>query len=154
MSKLAQAYAMKKRMKMAKGGIIDEVDEPTTNFGEFMSSHDEYNDTEAPHDVEDQINGDYDNAMSARMAHGGMVDRIMRKRMSQGGMVANDDMPEADFKKADFDDLNLRDDMEFEYDGANSGDELGNKGEDERRSDIVSRIMKSRSKKDRNPNPA
>lgn len=94
-----------------------------------------------------------------------MVSRIMKKRSpayesearySEGGRVSNNTHPfEADFEDPnEFDDLVLRDDLEFGYDGKNSGDELGNEQEDEDRKDIVSRIMASRRKKDRMPNPA
>lgn len=86
---------------------------------------------------------------------GSMVDRIMKKRgYSKGGRVANDTGNTADFKPNEFDDLALRDDLEGGYDGANSGDELGNAQEDEDRRDIVSRIMRSRAKRDRMPRPA
>jgi hypothetical protein len=44
--------------------------------------------------------------------------------------------------------------MEFCYTGANSGDEVGDEQEDEDEHDMVSRIMKSRLKKDRMPHPA
>jgi hypothetical protein len=90
-----------------------------------------------------------------------MVGRIMKQRQmhySEGGKVANsgegklDEM--ADGKPNNFDDLSMRDDLEFSYTGANSGDEDGNEGEDARRADIISRIMASRRKKDRMPNPA
>lgn len=97
------------------------------------------------------------------LAEGGEVDnsdgedlvaRIMTK-MSKGGQVANESEPEADSMPAEFDDLALRDDLESHYgDDDNSGDELGNAQEDEDRKDIVSRIMSSRRKKDRNPRPA
>lgn len=147
MSKLAQAYAMKRRM--AKGGMVDDEDKPVADYADVQLMDPKLDELDNPY-----AEGMKEKSMSGAYAKGGMVDRIMAKRMSEGGMVANDDMPEADFKKADFDDLSLRDDLEYEYTGANSGDELGDKGEDERRSDIVSRIMKSRSKKDRNPNPA
>lgn len=83
-----------------------------------------------------------------------MVDRIMAKKFSKGGMVANDTDITADFQPNEFDDLVLRDELEFNYTGANSGDDLGNAQEDEDRADIVSRIMRSRAKKDRNPRPA
>lgn len=89
-----------------------------------------------------------------------MVGKIMesRKQMySSGGQVANDvGVAEADKEPAEYDDLVLRDDdMEgADYTGENSGDELGDDQEDKDRKDIVSRIMKSRSKKDRNPRPA
>jgi len=76
------------------------------------------------------------------------------KGYSEGGKVANSDEIEAGFMPNEFDDLHLRDDLEEHYTGANSGDELGDEQEDEDRADIVKRIMKSRAKKDRMPNPA
>jgi hypothetical protein len=88
-----------------------------------------------------------------------MVGRIMAQRQkcySKGGQVANDTPITADFKENDFDDLAMRDsDMEdADYTGANSGDEMGDEGEDDRRRDIVNRIMSSRKKRDRMPHPA
>lgn len=90
-----------------------------------------------------------------------MVSRIMAKRekmYSEGGMVANggeDDLDKlADGRPNEFDDLALRDDLESSYTAANSGDELGDSREDADREDIVSRIMRSRSKRDRMPRPA
>lgn len=83
-----------------------------------------------------------------------LVMRIMNKRYSKGGMVANESDEYADEMPNEFDELVLGDDLESTYSGANSGDELGDEQEDEDRKDIVSRIMKSRSKKDRMPNPA
>ncbi len=83
-----------------------------------------------------------------------MVSRIMSRRMSEGGRVANDDEVEADFSPNEFDDLALDDHLDQSYTGANSGDELGNEQEDEDERDMVSRIMKSRRLKDRNPRPA
>lgn len=83
-----------------------------------------------------------------------MVGHIMEQRQkmySKGGRVANDDMPEADFKPNEFDDLHLRDDLENSYTGANSGDELSNKSEDQRKSDMIQEIMESRRKRDRVP---
>ncbi len=88
------------------------------------------------------------------------VDRIMAKRkMSKGGMVANggDDEFEklAGSDPAEFDDLALRDELEFSETGANSGDELGNAQESEDRKDTVARVMKARAaKKQSNPRPA
>lgn len=93
-----------------------------------------------------------------------MVGRIMSQRQqeySKGGQVANntdrDDkypMPHRDdMGSGHYDDLVNRDELEFNYTGANSGDELSSPGEDERRKDIVSRVMASRRKKDRLPNP-
>lgn len=86
-----------------------------------------------------------------------LVMRIMKKRYSEGGMVANDtgEGQSADEMPNQFDDLVLRDDLESTYgDDDNSGDMLGNEQEDEDRKDIVSRIMKSQKKKDKNPRPA
>jgi hypothetical protein len=90
-----------------------------------------------------------------------MVERIMRRRakmMSEGGVVANEGEDElshmADGKPNEFDDMALDDHLEFHDTGANSGDELGNEQLDHDEGDIVSRIMRSRAKKDRNPRPA
>lgn len=90
-----------------------------------------------------------------------MVGRIMKQRQmmySKGGMVANggeDDLDKmADGRPNNFDDLALRDDMEYSYTGANSGDELDDARENADRADIISRIMASRRKKDKMPRPA
>lgn len=83
----------------------------------------------------------------------GIVDRIMQ-RFAKGGAVANDTPPEADFEENDFDVLPDMEDTEADETGENSGDEDGDKQEDEDREDIVSRVMKSRKKKDKNPRPA
>lgn len=92
-----------------------------------------------------------------------MVGRIMKQRQqmfSKGGQVANQDHGPNDsrltgFDPNEFDDLVLRnDDMETaDYTGTNSGDNLSSPGEDMRRRDIVSKVMASRRKKDRLPNP-
>jgi hypothetical protein len=90
-----------------------------------------------------------------------MVGRIMKQRQqsfSQGGKVANSDHGVNDSKLAgfspnEFDELALNDDLESSYTGANSGDELGNKREDINREDIITKIMRSRAKRDRLPNP-
>lgn len=88
-----------------------------------------------------------------------MVSRIMSKRMSQGGRVANEEHGEhqnklAGFSENEFDDLVLDDHLDQSYTAENSGDELGNEQEDDDRGDMISRIMKSRRLKDRNPRPA
>jgi hypothetical protein len=80
-----------------------------------------------------------------------MVGRIMKMRQqeySEGGRVANEAKSN---RGTDY--LATDDDLEQSYTGANSGDELSSPGEDERRRDIVSKIMASRKKKDRLPNP-
>lgn len=81
----------------------------------------------------------------------GIVDRIM-KRFAKGGAVE----PVADFEKNDFDvmDTEMDPGTDADYTGANSGDEIGDEQEDDDRKDIVGRIMKSRSKRDRMPRPA
>lgn len=104
----------------------------------------------------------YQMSRKNKMAKGGQVEMKQDKKMegcpscgySEGGMVANSDEMEADSSPNEFDDLHLRDDLESSYTGGNSGDELSSMGEDERRKDIVSRIMASRRKKDHNPRPA
>lgn len=83
-----------------------------------------------------------------------IIARILSKHYSEGGQVANDTSPEADSKPNEFDDLVLRDDLEDHYTGENSGDELGNEELDSEDEDIISRIMRSRMKKDRNPSVA
>lgn len=83
----------------------------------------------------------------------GIVDRIM-KRFAKGGAVEQDTPVMADFEDNDFDVLPGMEDTEADETGKNSGDEIGDEQEDDDRKDIVSRIMKSRSKKDRMPRPA
>lgn len=88
-----------------------------------------------------------------------MVHRIMMNRAkgySEGGKVANEHSGEssdeptmAKWDGNELDDLALRDDLEANATGANEGDELGDSAEEHDRHDIVSRIMKSRMKKDR-----
>jgi hypothetical protein len=102
--------------------------------------------------VEDEMASGYE-SMPAEDSDDDLVMRIMKKRYSEGGKVANQDEEITGDMPNEFDVLHLDDDLESSYDGANSGDELGNDQEDEDRKDIVSRIMKSRAKKDRLPNP-
>lgn len=138
---LGMAYATKKRMgkgaKMcAEGGEIEEMGE--------------YDPMEHPMPKDNDM---------ANMEDADMIARIMHKRKmySMGGQVANDvGVAEADKLPAEYDDLVLRDDdmEDADYTGANSGDEKGNAAMDERDSDVVSKIMSSRKKKDRMPRPA
>lgn len=129
--------------KMAEGGYVEEEEasgyEPNPHEkAEVYVEHPQEN-QEFPMEEED------------------MVDRIMKSRAkgySEGGRVANDDMPEADFEENQFDVMPKEDHLEFHYTGANSGDELGNEQEDEDQHDMVSRIMRSRMKRDRMPRPA
>lgn len=85
-----------------------------------------------------------------------IVSQIMKQHYSKGGKVANDSGEGAftDELPNEFDDLVKNDDLEFHDTGANSGDEIGDEMEDEERRDIVSKIMKSRKKKDRLPHLA
>lgn len=85
------------------------------------------------------------------LAGGGLVDRIMAKRMSEGGVASNEPEESADEMPNEFDDLVLDDNLEADYVGS---EELGDEQESDDRSDIVSKILASRRKKDRNPRPA
>jgi hypothetical protein len=94
-----------------------------------------------------------------------MVGQIMAQKQqeySKGGQVANDTDrakdatdPRDDMGSGRYDDLvNRADDMEdADYMGANSGDGRSDEREDYDRKDMVSKIMASRKKKDRLPNP-
>lgn len=156
------------------GDVNDELEDATKGNGyydggfveeEEASGMQPHEGNDVKHDAmameEDDLDlnqhGEEDNGPMGAYANGGMIGRIMAKRYSKGGQVANDvGVAESDKLPAEYDDLVLRnDDMEdADYTGANSGDEIGNKGEDERRKDIISRIMASRAKKDRLPRPA
>lgn len=57
--------------------------------------------------------------------------------MSEGGQVANDTDMSADQAPNEFDDLVLRDKLQFKYTGANSGDKKGGPSKD----DLVARAM-------------
>jgi hypothetical protein len=99
---------------MAEGGNVGPIEEQNT---------DNYSDTE---------DGDGQD----------MVGRIMKQRQqefSKGGRVANE---MSSNRGTDY--LATDDDLEFNYTGANSGDELSSDREDDDRRDIVSRVMKSR----------
>lgn len=82
------------------------------------------------------------------LAHGGAVHHY-----SHGGKVANNTHPfKYEFHTPnEFDDLVNRDNLEFHYTGENSGDYLSDAREDHDRKDMVSKIMKSRAKKDKLP---
>lgn len=127
MKNLALAYGMKKKAKKeCNGGKMAEggmVDEKASGY----VSHPDQDDD--------------------------MVMRIMRKRYSEGGVVSNEDAPMADSMPAEFDDLELDDHLEGHDTAAGDGDDLGDAQEDEDQKDVVARIMRSRAKKDRLPNP-
>jgi hypothetical protein len=81
-----------------------------------------------------------------------LVMKIMHKRYSKGGEVANDvEQDSADHDPDQFDDEVLDDDLSLHDTEANSGDDLGDAEQDDDRNDIVAKIMKSQSKKDKLP---
>lgn len=142
---LAIAYAMKRKArKMAAGGQLE------SGYAELPEESEVENAGAESEDEKD---------LNQMLAMGGsVVDRIMAKKancMSEGGRVANGSMTEglAGFKPNEFDDLVFRDDLESSSDGANNGDFIGNDQESQDRQDMVSRIMRSRAKRDRLPNP-
>lgn len=153
MASLAVAYSLnKKRKKMAEGGKVKPAPSPSP----------------APNIVDADKAKDFRKSFSSAFAKGGKV--VDEKAeggavgcpscgYSEGGKIANQEHGEnnnelAGFSPNEFDDLVLRDDLESDSDGANNGDELGNEQEDSDRKDIVSKIMASRKKKDKNPRPA
>lgn len=154
-AKATQWHAGRNGEMFAKGGMVKENEEAMEEDDRMLGQHGE--DEMGPDGVRMADGGQIeDNYQTADRALD-MVGRIMdthQKMYSKGGQVANDTPITADFESNNFDDLVHRDDLESSYTGKNSGDELGNAGEDARRSDIISRIMKSRAKKDRMPNPA
>ena len=83
-----------------------------------------------------------------REEKGGQSEAHETQMLSNGGMVANQAKSN---RGTDY--LANEDELEFSYTGKNSGDELGDRQEDMDRKDIVSRVMKSRKKKDRLPIP-
>ena len=158
---LAIAYAMKRKAKkMAKGGGVEAAHEEDSRM---LNQHGD-DETGPEHGGEGFHGESYegnpgdatDNHYQTPEHEEDMVTRIMTKMAksySKGGRVANDTKDIADFAPNNFDDLALRDNLESSYTGANSGDEQGDAREDHDRADIVSRVMASRKKKDRLPNP-
>ncbi len=159
--KLSELQSMPKpNLPMAEGGSVEEDDRMLNQHGEYE---------EGPQSGGQGFHGESymgnpgnsaDNYQS-ESHEDDMVGRIMKMRQhmySEGGRIANADHGEdqsklAGFLPNEFDDLVLRDNLESSYTVANSGDEIGNAQEDADQNDIVSRIMKSRAKKDRLPNP-
>ena|ERR1700677_4155524 len=160
---LALAYNMKrKRKKMAEGGAADstvnsdpnKLQSVSDSFKGAVHSYAEGGEASAMEEDDKDLNQlPVDMKKETEDSDDDLVMRIMKKRYSEGGKVANQDEKITGDMPNEFDVLHLDDDLESSYDGANSGDELGNDQEDEDRKDIVSRIMKSRAKKDRLPNP-
>lgn len=136
---LAIAYAMKKKaQKMAEGGEVDKDEVLDKEMEDAEIPEDSGPDKDLDKDIKDNDN---------------IVDRIMAKKYSEGGMVSNKDGPIADSTPNEFDDLVLRDDLDFSYDGANSGDHLGNEQLEDDERDVVKRAYRSWAKKDKLPRP-
>lgn len=177
----SQEYEPLENKHYSKGGGVYNVSSPDKLLLEqekpgFVPDEPQYDWIERPtnvlnvasrHEDDKDLNQrPVDMQASTSMSEQDLVDRIMEKRsqnfsglarLSRGGKVANDTGTgqEADKLPNQMDDLVLRDDLESTYgDDDNSGDALGNAQEDEDRKDIVARIMASRRKKDRMPNPA
>ncbi len=75
-----------------------------------------------------------------------MMDRA--EGYSEGGQIANDTSKvDPDSEHAQYDDLVLRDDLEFSYTGNNSGDKLGDESLDDEEQDMIDEIMKERKKR-------
>lgn len=172
MMKSKRERAMEAFHRMAEGGFIGshqshdkpEIDGdlmPAAHLEQELAEHIHHaatHDSSHEHDVMNQM-GDEDEGAGDMDAIHPMVMRIMMGRAkgySEGGKVANEESGESTdeptMAKADgneFDDLALRDDLEFKDTGANSGDMDDDAKENHDRDDIVSRIMKSRSKRDR-----
>lgn len=162
---VAIAYAMKRKANhggyMSQGGML-------TGSG-YQSECNEH--CNSPCEVHEQASGFVDETAPNRMPnHQGLTDSgeqdeshemdmvgkalVRRKQLlSQGGMIANKKGPGVDGLPNEFDDLALRDGLEFSYSGANSGDEDGGSENDSRLQDMVARVMLKR-RKQHNPSPA
>lgn len=143
--------------RLAKGGMVDRI---MCAQGADASSS---SSSSAPSSPTKKDAADLDKGMdkgdSDRWAH--PIDTVVNAfKYSEGGKVANQehgpkDSRLAGFDQNEFDDLVLRDDLESSYgDDNNAGDSNDNDQENKDRSDIISRILKSRKLKDRMPNPA
>lgn len=146
---MAIAYSMnKKRKKYADGG---DVAQPTAS----PSPQPETNTDKAQKSIASAFGGFANGGeVKAHDVSDEIVDRIMRKAFSKGGEVANATPPMADSMPSEFDDLALDDSLHGTNSGAADGDDLGDAEEDHERGDVISRILKSRAKKDRMPRPA
>lgn len=146
---MAMKYAMKKRMKK-DGAAMCEAD-----GGEVEAPKDPPVDPERAKKAEESMRKAFGYADGGEVEEDSgfsddMVGRIMKHRFSKG-----EEEPVADFESNDFDYLDqIGGDHEADYDEENSGDDIGNKAEDDDQHDVVKRIMKSRSKKDKMPRPA
>lgn len=161
---LGEILSMKKpNLKgLAKGGFIHE--EKASGYHSMPEDHEKMNEAAMMETNKKLGQHMVDMQASTSQEEQDMIDRIMMKRSkdlssldrySEGGKVANEtDIDCADSMPAQFDDLVLRDDLKSSYDGINAGDYLDNEQENEDRKDIIARIMASRKKKDKLPNPA
>lgn len=156
MPSLSIAYGMKKKgMKNEQSSCTEHCESPC-QVHEKASGFEKHEGDDVKHDEAAMIEDDKDlnqhEPMEEDSTKDGMVERVMKKRqqmLSEGGMVAN----EAKSNRGTDFLATTNDDLEQSYTGASSGDELSSPGEDERRKDMVSRIMASRRLKDRLPNP-
>lgn len=168
---MALAYRMKKKMAMGGSASSEEMpcgecmgagcpscddSDMVARIRKKMTSDDVMKNSDEAAQNSPMMKPIKDKKFSEDYGESTLIDRIMKKRMSKGGMVANSDHGEDDedlagFSPNEFDDLSLRDDLEEHYTGKNSGDEIGDEQEDEDREDIISRIMRSRRKKDKMP---
>lgn len=147
-----------------KGGYIgsyqheeDEVDGGDAHpMAEENVEHPESHDSMVSHDVMNQ-EGDEDEGAGGGDEIDPVVMKIVMGRAkgySKGGMVANEDSGEsasepddmAKWEENEFDELGKSGGMDGHYSGS---EEIGDEQEDHDRDDIVKRVMKSRSKRDR-----
>ncbi len=136
--------------RYAKGGDVKHKVK-STDMKEHDDAHKHGEETE--HRVDNILRGG--SKHKGHFYYMGKVNEGPKKiKMSEGGMIANDTDFSADKEDAEYDDLVKRDELEFSYDGENSGDEEGNEQVEEDEKDVVSQIMKSRKKKDKMPRPA
>jgi hypothetical protein len=151
---LPVAYGMKRKaMKNEESSCTEHCNSPCT-IHEQASGRVEHEGNDVKHDeaateeTDKGLNQHKPEEMNSKKD--GVVERAMKKRqhLSKGGMVANDHKSN---RGTDY--LATNDELEFNYTGSNSGDELSSPGEDHRRKDIVSKVMASRKKKDKLPNP-
>jgi hypothetical protein len=162
MSKFALAHAMKKKKMrgescMADGGDVDS-DQSQTPPPKPVAPVDPDKLKSMGMDIFKAEGGEIESFEHEEEADPAneMIKRIM---MAKGGVVERDGGEDklsemADSDPNEFDDMALDDHLDdATYTGENSGDEHGDAQEDHDRADIISRIMKSRAKKDRLPNP-
>lgn len=164
---MAEGGEMSKRDRAIhafKGGYIgsyqheeDEVDGGDANpMAEENVEHPESHDSMVSHEEMNQ-EGDEDEGAGGGDPMDPVVMKIVMGRAkgySKGGMVANEDSGEsasepdemAKWEDNEFDELGKSGGMDGHYSGS---EEIGDEQEDHDRDDIVKRVMKSRSKRDR-----